>query len=115
MAKSGLATASAITKLLTELKDSDPVGVRISQLVEVTGLQDRTIYKWLNIWHRARFIRICAYHRNPTGGRYAAVFCLNLENEADVPYPKNKGTKVYSENYRARKLIRETLYGVNRP
>lgn len=105
-----IANAIAITKILVRLLDG--TGYSVKQLQEESGLTDRTIYKWLNLWHKWDVVYIQAYVRNPTGGRYGAKFSIKDSEQRDAKYPRNQGTAFYSAVYRQKRLERKALHGI---
>lgn len=84
-----------------------------TELAELTGLSDGCIRTWIAILRIRELIYICEYRRRYSVGRWEEVFKWGFKKH-DVLRPKKKTQAQYSANYRTRKLLKETLYGISR-
>jgi hypothetical protein len=82
------------------------------ELLELIGVSDGTLRKWLRYLRRPGKRQVYISDRRVKGNIGQPKLYYTWGNEPDAPKLVNKGTAVHSARYRARKLEKETLYGI---
>jgi transcription initiation factor TFIIIB Brf1 subunit/transcription initiation factor TFIIB len=92
---------AAILKLIcTSLSDKQ---LTQTELIEITGLTNSTVSKWLALFHRApNCVYIADWRRTGERGNWSAVWAWGYK-EFDKPKPKPLTSAEYNKRWRAKK------------
>lgn len=84
------------------------------QLMELTGIVDSTLRKWMRYLRRPgkRLVYICERRRSLNVGQPLLIYTWG-PGEADAPKIVRETQAVYSARYRVKKLQRTALYGIS--